>query len=112
MSTLDLKVIGQRLQDARNRSGFTQAQVEKHTGINATQLSDYENGERPLGLGVLQTLADLYGYTLQYFLAEGAAEDDVIQLALGEDLTAEDLLVISYAKEFLNNLDFMRKAKR
>ena len=52
MSTLDLKVIGQRLQDARNRSGFTQAQVEKHTGINATQLSDYENGERPLGLGV------------------------------------------------------------
>ncbi len=163
MSTLNLKAIGQRLKDERIRSGFTPAQVEKHTGINATQLSDYENGKRPLGLGVLQTLADLYGYTLEQFqdvsreslgrgiqindelrndipnyaeLAEELLEASKIsygkyeELLIGggygdilfgkegerlafreEDLMSHDPLVVSQAKEFLNNLDFMRKVK-
>ncbi len=163
ISTLDLKVIGQRLKDARNRSGFTLAQVETHTGINATQLSDLENGKGPLGLGVLQTLADLYGYALEQIqdvsreslgpgieiritelrkdiplylelakellesnkISYGKYEELLIAGGYGdilfpegerlafreEDLMSHDPLVVSQAKEFLNNLDFMRKVK-
>lgn len=112
MATLDLANIGRKLQDARKKSGLTQEQVAGILDINQVQLSYYENGKREINLSLLEKLANLYSYELSYFVSDIAVKEPDIQLAFrAEELADEDLQTIVWAKDFLNNLEFLRNFK-
>jgi len=103
------KRIGQKLQEARKKAGLTQEQVADYLGINKVQLSYYENGVREISIGTLQQLADLYGYTLNYFFDDEKSTDPAVSFSFrGEELEKEDLEVIAMANRFLINLEQMK----
>jgi len=56
-----LKLIGQRLKEARETCGFKQEEVAQKIGITREYLSLLENGRRNPPLRMLQKLAELYG---------------------------------------------------
>jgi transcriptional regulator with XRE-family HTH domain len=53
----------QRLRNARERSGFTQEQLEKKTGIPRGVISFYETGSRSPGLDNIKSLCRGLGCT-------------------------------------------------
>jgi transcriptional regulator with XRE-family HTH domain len=103
-----LKSIGEKLQEARKKSGLTQLQVAKLIGINKAQLSYYETAAREINLNILEKLANLYGYKIDYFVTGNEIKEPEIQIAFrGENLCNEDLKTVAWTKTFLNNLSEM-----
>jgi len=108
MANSMLELIGIKLQEARKKSGLTQAQVAKLIGINKAQLSYYETAAREINLNMLEKLANLYGYKIDYFVTGSEIKKPEIQIAFrGEDLCNEDLKTIAWTKTFLINLSEM-----
>lgn len=107
--------IGKKLQDVRDKLGLTQKQVSEYLGINPTQLSYYENGKREIGLADLNRLAQLYGYSIEYFVKENfSREENNISLAFkAGEINDDDMKVVLWARQFINNLhDMQIKAGR
>ena len=103
-----LKSIGVKLQEARKKLGLTQLQVAKLIGINKAQLSYYETAAREINLNILEKLANLYGYKIDYFVTGNEIKEPEIQIAFrGENLCNEDLKTVAWTKTFLNNLSEM-----
>lgn len=69
------KLLGQKLQYARQRAGLTQAQVREHTSVGESSLSDFENGKREPSLAQLTSLAALYQRPASFFLDERPVPD-------------------------------------
>jgi transcriptional regulator with XRE-family HTH domain len=108
MANSILESIGIKLRKARKKSGLTQSQVADLIGINKTQLSYYETATREINLNILEKLANLYGYKIDYFVTGNETKEPEIQIAFrGVDLCNEDLKTIAWTKTFLNNLSEM-----
>ncbi len=104
------KKIGQKLQEARKKAGLTQEQVADFLGINKILISYYENGTREISIATLQSLANLYGYTLNYFLSDDETNEPAASFSFrADELEKEDLEVIAMANEFLINLEEMKQ---
>ena len=102
------EIIGERLQNIRKASGFSQEQVAKYLGINRVGLSYIETGARPVSTTMLQKLADLYGYRYSYFFSEDTEGTENPQVATAfriVDIDENDLEVISQVKRIATNLD-------
>jgi len=113
MSAQILKDIGKKLKEARKKAGLTQEQVSKLVDINKVQLSYYENGTREINITLLEKLANLYGYSVKYFIENGPEMEPDVQIAFRtEELCDENLEVVSFAKTFLKNLSEMRTLQR
>jgi transcriptional regulator with XRE-family HTH domain len=98
--------IGQRLKEARDRVGLTQEQTANALGILREQLSYYENGRREIDVVSLAKLADLYGYSINYFLEKLEHPKEEILLAFRADQFApEDLPTIAWVQRFTRNLN-------
>jgi transcriptional regulator with XRE-family HTH domain len=102
------KAIGEKLKEVREKNGFTQSEVERATGIKRELLSYYENGRREIDIAALEKLASFYGYSIEYFI-KNAEEPEVTIAFRTNGLTAEDIEVIGWAKNFVNNLYQMEK---
>src|SRR5262245_592767 len=57
-----------RLKEARKRSGFTQVEVAKLTGINRSTLKNYELGDIFPSIEALARLAEFYGVSADWLL--------------------------------------------
>ena len=104
---MDSSTMGQRLQHVRKEIGLTQDQVAKHLGMKREGISYIETGTRVITTGMLQKLADLYGYRMSYFLGE-EVEGKGPQVSMAfriSDLRDDDLAVISNVKRIAVNLD-------
>ena len=108
MANSMLKLIGIKLQEARKKSGLTQAHVAKLIGINKAQLSYYETAKREINLNILEKLANIYAYKIDYFVTDNEVKEPEIQIAFrGKNLCNEDLETIAWTKNFLINLSEM-----
>lgn len=58
----------QRLIDARKKSGMSQAELSKRSGIVASSISHFEAGNRKPAFKSLQKLANALGVTCDYLL--------------------------------------------
>jgi transcriptional regulator with XRE-family HTH domain len=98
--------IGQQLKEARDRCGLTQEQAAKYLGVVREALSYYENGRREIDLVTLKKLADLYGYSIEYFLSESPIQTkDTIGLAFrANEIKEQDLEVVAWAQRVALNL--------
>lgn len=56
--------LGNRIRNARLSAGLTQAQLHDLTGISITQLSNYENGSRNIGIENLSEIAKATNKTI------------------------------------------------
>jgi len=105
---LENATIGKRLQSVRDSLGFTQEQVAKYLGTSREAISYIETGTRPVSTGMLQKLADLYGYRFSHFLDETVEEGtspDVTLAFRTRDLSDNDLEIIAQVKRIAMNLD-------
>ena len=74
---METKELLKKMRDDRKLS---KRDVCNSTGIPYTTYTKYEYGERELGLGSLQKLADFYGVTTDYLLGRpGAKPEDLVQ---------------------------------
>lgn len=112
MAELTFQKIGEKLKKARKLSGFTQAQVSEYLGgIQRENISYYENGTRPIDMITLNKLADLYGYSLSYFLNINETDSKPAVSAafrVSDDLVPDDLAIILWVKKFAMNLSSVK----
>ena len=99
------ELIGKRLKEAREQVGLTQEQAARAIGLVREQLSYYETGRREIDLLSLEKLANLYGYTLSYFLEEEPQTEKELTLAFrAEEIAEEDLEAMAWVQRFIRNL--------
>jgi Zn-dependent peptidase ImmA (M78 family)/DNA-binding XRE family transcriptional regulator len=80
LDTIDPKVLGRRLQDARKARGLTQQDVAKDLGIARTTVTAIEQGERRVRPEELIRLSKLYGQGVNELIRDReVAEEFAIQ---------------------------------
>ena len=80
LDTIDPKVLGRRLQDARKARGLTQQDVAKDLGIARTTVTAIEQGERRVRPEELIRLSRLYGREVNELVRDReVAEEFAIQ---------------------------------
>lgn len=100
--------IGRRLWELRKQRGFTQKQVAKYLGISQKQLARYEKGREKISIDILERLARLYGCDYKYLLDDNESSSEQIAVNFGVyKIFDEDLEVITFANQFVMNLDTM-----
>lgn len=68
LETIDMKVLGRELQQARIRKGITQEQAAKMIGVARTTVVAIEQGNRRIRAGELIKLAQAYGLSVSDFV--------------------------------------------
>ncbi len=87
--------IHMKLKMIREKSGLRQGQIAAYLGVTQTFISKVETGERNLSVDQLESLVNLYGYSLASFVN---MEEDPhpIQFAFrAQDVSQEDLRMIA-----------------
>jgi Zn-dependent peptidase ImmA (M78 family)/transcriptional regulator with XRE-family HTH domain len=80
LETIDPKVLGRRLQEARKARGLTQQDVAKDLGIARTTVTAIEQGERRVRPEEIIRLARLYGREVSEFVRQReVAEEFAVQ---------------------------------
>lgn len=98
--------LGKRVREAREQSGFTQAQVAKRMGLDRSAISLIEQGKREVNSFELGQLADILGFPMDYFFAseqDGEAEMYRVTAAFRADpeLGEEALETLAWARSVL-----------
>lgn len=81
MSALDLmppRLVGERLRQARESAGITQAAAADAIGVVRTTIVAVEKGERKVRLGEIQKLAQIYGTSINSLLREESVHVDLV----------------------------------
>ena len=105
-----MKEVGQRLKQLREEHSYSQTQVAEYLGIDQSNLSKIERGERNFKLSSLNKLCALYNCSQDYILCR-SDEYDKSNIAFRTDGKV-DLNVIAIANETMNDLKMLRKIKK
>ena len=101
--------IYEKLKMMREKAGLRQGQIADYLGVTQTFISKVETGERNLTVDQLESLVNLYGYSLAAF--EDIEETCPIQFAFrAQDVSQEDLHIIANIGRIAINSRFMAKA--
>ncbi len=68
MQTLAADTIGQRIRKARQRKGWTQAELGLRTGLRESMICKYELGYHTPSIKHLSRIADALGVSVDYLL--------------------------------------------
>ena len=116
MAAVTYKLIGKRLKSARLECGLTQKQVSEYLGNQRNYISYVETGARPVDMITLSKLADLYGYSLDFFVENDPVKEETdleqkvhIAFRNNDSLSVDDLKTIAWLKRFAFNLDLLNK---
>ena len=105
-----MATIYEKLKMMREKAGLRQGQIADYLGVTQTFISKVEAGERNLTVDQLESVVNLYGYSLAAFTN---AEEDAhpIQFAFrAQDVSQEDLHIIADIGKIAINSRFMAKA--
>ena len=105
-----MKEVGQRLKQLREEHSYSQTQVAEYLGIDQSNLSKIERGERNFKLSSLIKLCSLYNCSQDYILCR-SDEYDKSNIAFRTDGKV-DLNVIAKANETMNYLKLLRKIEK
>lgn len=88
----DLPGLGDRIRQARDAAGLSQAQVAKLLGLHRPAVTGMESGTRKVTAGELATLADLYKVSLDWLAgSEGRSSTLTMAARKLRDLKERDL---------------------
>lgn len=79
--TGDLPGIGERLRQARDSAGLSQAQVAKLMGLHRPAVTDIESEKRRVSAGELTTFAKLYHVSVEYLTGDNLNKNEKVKLA-------------------------------
>lgn len=97
--------LGLKLKEARNLSGITQDAAASQCAISRSKLIDIEKGNGPIDTMLLESLANLYGFSISYFLNDDDEEENEVQLAFrASDLDDNDQAVVNWARKVLSSI--------
>lgn len=102
-STNEHTVVAERLREARETLGFTQAEVSAALGIPRTSVNAIETGKRNVSAIELRRLSRLYRRDVEWLLGEDAqpvAQDSALYRATSE-LSSEDKEQVLRFAQFL-----------
>lgn len=102
-----MKEIGQRLKSLREEHNYSQTQVANYLGIDQSNLSKMERGERKFQLSSLNKLCLLYDCSEDYILCK-SDEYDKSKIAFRSDGKV-DLNVVAKANEIMDILKTLRE---
>lgn len=101
--------LGARLKAARNSSGFSQQDAADHLNISRQKLVNIEKGSVPIDTILLKSMAELYGYSIDFFLKE---EDEDVEIKFAfraGDLENEDQHIVNWARKVLLNIKYLQE---
>lgn len=99
--------IYEKLKMMREQSGFRQGQIAEFLGVTQTFISKVETGERNLTADQLESLVNLYGYSLSAF-SDMTDDAHPIRFAFRtQEVSQDDLRVISDIGRIAINSRFM-----
>lgn len=101
--------MNEKLKTMREKAGLRQGQIADYLGVTQTFISKVETGERNLTVDQLESVVNLYGYSLAAF-ADMEQEAHPIQFAFrAQDIGQDDLRAISDIGKIAINSRFMTK---
>ncbi len=104
-----MATIYEKLKMMREKAGLKQVKIAEYLGVTQTFISKVETGERNLTVDQLESLANLYGYSLAAF-ADTEQDMHPIQFAFrAQELDQNDLRVIADIGRIAINSRFMAK---
>ena len=104
-----MTTVYEKLKMMRENAGLRQGQIAEYLGVTQTFISKVETGERNLTVDQLESIVNLYGYSLDAF---ESMENDVhpIQFAFrAQDVSQDDLHIIADIGKIAINSRFMAK---
>lgn len=102
-----MAAVCEKLKLMREQAGLRQGQIAEFLGVTQTYISKIETGERNLTVDQLESLANLYGYSLSSFVN---TQDDIrpMQFAFrASEVSQKDLEVIADVGRIAINSRFM-----
>jgi transcriptional regulator with XRE-family HTH domain len=92
-ATRDLPGLGERLRQAREDAGLSQAQAANLLGLHRPSISEIESESRKVSAGELKNLAMLYHVSTEWLLGERIQSDERLKMAARklEGLKEKDL---------------------
>ena len=105
-----MATINEKLKMMREKAGLRQGQIAGYLGVTQTFISKVESGERNLTVDQLESVVNLYGYSLAAF-ADMVEDAHPIQFAFrAQDVSQDDLRIIADIGKIAINSRFMAKA--
>ncbi len=105
-----MATIYEKLKMMRENAGLRQGQIADYLGVTQAFISKVETGERNLSVDQLESVVNLYGYSLAAF-ADTEEEPHPIRFAFkAQDVSQEDLRIIADIGKIAINSRFMAKA--
>ena len=105
-----MATIYEKLKMMREQAGLRQGQIADYLGVTQTFISKVETGERNLTVDQLESVVNLYGYSLAAFV-DAEEKTLPIQFAFrAQDVSKEDLRIIADIGMIAINSRFMAKA--
>ena len=104
-----MTTINEKLKLMREKAGLKQEQIAEFIGVSQTYISKVENGERNLTVDQLESIASLYGYSLD-FLVNADQDIQPIQFAFrAQEVNISDLRVIADIGKIITNCRLMTR---
>ena len=104
-----MAIIYEKLKMMREKAGLRQGQIADYLGVTQTFISKVETGERNLTVDQLESVVNLYGYSLDAF-TDMVEDVHPIQFAFrAQDVSQEDLRIIADIGKIAINGRFMAK---
>lgn len=102
-----MATIYEKLKMMREKAGLRQEQIANYLGVTQTFISKVETGERNLTVDQLESVVNLYGYSLAAF-ADMEQDPHPIQFAFrAQNISQEDLRAIADIGKIAINSRFM-----
>lgn len=104
-----MATIYEKLKMMREKAGLRQGQIAEYLGVTQTFISKVETGERNLTVDQLESVANLYGYSLASF-TDKDMDPQPIQFAFqAQDVNQDDLRTIAEINRIAINSRFVAK---
>lgn len=101
------KLIGERLKNLRIKNGYTQKQVSDYLGIDQSNLSKIERGERNFSITLFEKLSFLYNCSHEYVM--GDSDDYELPKIAFSTKDNADLSVVADINKTMQYLKILRK---
>ncbi len=102
-----MAAIYEKLKLMREQSGLRQGQIAEYLGVTQTFISKVETGERNLTVDQLESLVNLYGYSLSTFSETETGVRPVRFAYRAQEVSQDDLKVIAEIGKIALNSQFM-----